>query len=295
MRQLPPMNSLRIFEEVIKHLNFSHAAESLCLTHGAVSRQIKLLEEYLGTQLFLRSPKGIELTANGAEFAHEIQLAFNKIEASTLKFKTTNTRTKLNIEAPPTWSNRVLSPNLKNFLTKNKDISLTVNYTLDNENNEIPVDTDIRIRFGLNAANHCQSSLFLNEDYIIVAHPNLFINQNIPSIYEHPLIHVLYNRKRMDSWEVWLKENNHHSLLMDHRAIEFSTLEQVIQAAVAGYGIAIIDRPMIKQELELGTLKQVYETQVNSKYSYWIDIPYNKVSSHKVQIFKLWLEELLNS
>lgn len=293
MRQLPPMNALRIFEEVVKHLNFSHAAQSLCLTHGAVSRQIKLLEEYLGVQLFLRSPKGIELTSHGLEFANDMQIVFDQIEASTLKFRAKNIRTKLNIEAPPTWCNRILSPNLKNFLLTNKDYSFTVNYTQDTENTEVSVDTDIRIRFGLSPAQHCQSSLLLKEDYVMVASPQLFKDELAPNLQDYPLIHVLYNRKRLDTWQIWLKQNHYIDLSDSHCAIEFSTTEQVIQAAVAGYGIAIIDKPMIRNELNIGTLKTMIDTDIQSKYGYWIDIPFNKATLPKVQTFKFWLETLL--
>ncbi|OBY73505.1 LysR family transcriptional regulator [Acinetobacter gyllenbergii] len=293
MRQLPPMNALRIFEEVVKHLNFSHAAQSLCLTHGAVSRQIKLLEEYLGVQLFLRSPKGIELTAHGLEFANDMQVVFDQIEVSTLKFRAKNIRSKLNIEAPPTWCNRILSPNLKNFLLVNKDYSFTVNYTQDAESHEVAVDTDIRIRFGLAPSNHCQSSLLLKEDYVMVASPQLFKEGLAPNIQDYPLIHVLYNRKRLDTWQIWLQQNHAVNLIDSHCAIEFSTTEQVIQAAVAGYGIAIIDKPMIQNELHTGLLKAMIETGIQSKYGYWIDIPLNKATLPKVQIFKSWLENLL--
>ncbi|WP_332605926.1 LysR family transcriptional regulator [Acinetobacter sp. ESBL14] len=293
MRQLPPMNALRIFEEVVKHLNFSHAAQSLCLTHGAVSRQIKLLEEYLGVQLFLRSPKGIELTSHGLEFANDMQVVFDQIEVSTLKFRAKNIRSKLNIEAPPTWCNRILSPNLKNFLLVNKDYSFTVNYTQDAESHEVAVDTDIRIRFGLAPSNHCQSSLLLKEDYVMVASPQLFKEGLAPNIQDYPLIHVLYNRKRLDTWQIWLQQNHAVDLIDSHCAIEFSTTEQVIQAAVAGYGIAIIDKPMIQNELHTGLLKAMIETGIQSKYGYWIDIPFNKATLPKVQIFKSWLEKLL--
>jgi DNA-binding transcriptional LysR family regulator len=287
------MNALRIFEEVVKHLNFSRAAESLCLTHGAVSRQIKLLEEYLGVQLFIRSPKGIELTPDGVEFSDDIQNAFDQIESSILKFKVTNTRRKLNIEAPPTWCNRILSPNLNRFLQSNKDFTFTVNYTLDSDTNEVPIDTDIRIRFGRISSNHCQSTLLLKEDYVMVASPQLFTEHQPPKIDEHSLIHVLYNRKRLDTWEIWLK-NHYPDLVHSHRAIEFSTTEQVIQATIAGYGIAIIDRPMIKKELISGILLPIIDISISDKYGYWIDIPFNKVTLPKVQIFKEWLEKLIN-
>lgn len=293
MRQLPPMNSLRIFEEVVKHLNFSRAAESLCLTHGAVSRQIKLLEEYLGVQLFIRSPKGIEITSDGAEFSRDIQNAFDQIETSILKFKVINTRTKLNIEAPPTWCNRILSPNLNDFLQNHPNFSFTVNYTQDSDNNEVPIDTDIRIRFGLAPSHHCQSTLLFNEDYVMVASPRLFSKEQIPRIAEHPLIHVLYNRKRLDTWELWLRTHA-PDLIQTHHAIEFSTTEQVIQATIAGYGIAIIDRPMISNELQSGVLLPITNTPIPDKYGYWIDIPFNKVSLPKVQMFKEWLGKLID-
>src|ERR1700739_3001622 len=66
MRQLPMLNPLRVFEEVARHLSFSQAAASLNVTQGAVSRQIKQLEDYLGVALFVRGPRGLSLTESGS-------------------------------------------------------------------------------------------------------------------------------------------------------------------------------------------------------------------------------------
>lgn len=168
-----------------------------------------------------------------------------------------------------------------------------MNYTQDAENSEVAVDTDIRIRFGLSPAHHCQSSLLLKEDYVMVASPQLFKDGLAPNLQDYPLIHVLFNRKRLDTWQIWLKQNHYIDLSDSHCAIEFSTTEQVIQAAVAGYGLAIIDKPMIRNELNTGLLKAITDTEIQSKYGYWIDIPFNKATLPKVQTFKLWLETLL--
>jgi LysR family transcriptional regulator, glycine cleavage system transcriptional activator len=68
MRRLPSLISLRFFEETARHLSFNRAARALCVTQGAVSRQIRLLEDALAIKLFERDHKGIRLTSAGARF-----------------------------------------------------------------------------------------------------------------------------------------------------------------------------------------------------------------------------------
>ncbi|WP_435607432.1 LysR substrate-binding domain-containing protein [Pseudomonas knackmussii] len=290
MRNLPPLNMLRVFEEVAHHRSFNRAAEALNVTQGAVSRQIKQLEDYLGVSLFVRTPRGLTLTETGSTLSPHLSGAFDQIERALQAVRVPNLRQRLRILAPPTWATRWLSPRLRGFMQRCPDISLSVTNQLDAEN---PGELDCRIRFGLQAAAHCDSRLLVMERHIAVASPELFDGERPPALDGHPLLHILHEGKRLKVWENWLEAMGRGDVDAG-QGIEFSTLDQVIHTALAGGGLAVIDRQMIERELASGSLLPITPVEVLGPYGYWLDIPADKRGLSKVQRFEEWLGSVSN-
>lgn len=290
MRTLPPLNMLRVFEEVVHHRSFNRAADALSVTQGAVSRQIKQLEDYLGVTLFVRTPRGLTLTESGSALSLHLSDAFDQIERALQSVRVPNLRQRLRILAPPTWGTRWLSPRLRGFLQRYPDISLSITNQLDGEN---PGELDCRIRFGLEKAAHCQSELLVMERHIAVASPELFDGETAPALEAYPLLHILHEGKRLRVWENWLEAVGRNDVDASS-GIEFSTLDQVIHTALAGGGLAVIDRQMIERELAAGSLVPITPVEVIGPYGYWLDIAANKQGLSKVQRFQDWLNLVSN-
>lgn len=290
MRSLPPLNMLRVFEEVAHHRSFNRAADALNVTQGAVSRQIKQLEDYLGIRLFLRTPRGLTLTEAGSALSPHLSDAFDQIERALQSVRVPNLRQRLRILAPPTWGTRWLSPRLRGFLQRYPDINLSITNQLDSEN---PGELDCRIRFGLERAAHCQSELLVMERHIAVASPELFEDDAPPALDAYPLLHILHEGKRLKVWENWLEAMG-RSDVDASSGIEFSTLDQVIHTALAGGGLAVIDRQMIERELAAGSLVPITPVEVIGPYGYWLDIAADKQGLSKVQRFQDWLNLVSN-
>jgi len=290
MRTLPPLNMLRVFEEVAHHRSFNRAAVSLSVTQGAVSRQIKQLEDYLGLLLFVRSPRGLALTEAGQALAGQLGEAFDRIERAVEVLRVPNLRQRLRILAPPTWATRWLSPRLRQFMQRCPDISLSVTNQQDDQH---PGELDLRILFSHQDQAHGQQRLLVMERHIAVASPELFEAGNPPQLGEHPLLHILHGGKRLQVWENWLAATGQHAV--DAAAgIEFSTLDQVINTALAGGGLAVIDRQMIERELANGSLLPISPVEVSGPYGYWLDIPGDKRGLAKVERFQDWLGLMSN-
>ncbi|MFJ3048619.1 LysR substrate-binding domain-containing protein [Pseudomonas nitroreducens] len=285
MRNLPPLNMLRVFEEVARHRSFNRAADALNVTQGAVSRQIKQLEEYLGISLFLRTPRGLTLTEAGSALAPHLGEAFDQMERALQAVRVPNLRQRLRILAPPTWGTRWLSPRLRDFLRRYPDINLSVTNHLETESTG---ELDCRIRFGLEQAAHCHSELLVMERHIAVASPELFDDGQPPELSAFPLLHILHEGKRLRVWENWLEAMD-RSDVDAGSGIEFSTLDQVIHTALAGGGLAVIDRQMIERELASGSLLPITPVEVIGPYGYWLDIATDKKGLSKVQRFQDWL------
>jgi DNA-binding transcriptional LysR family regulator len=286
MRQLPSLNMLRVFEEVARHRSFSQAALGLNVTQGAVSRQIKQLEDYLGVTLFIRTPQGLTLTETGSALSPHLSDAFDHIERALQAVRVPNLRQRLRIVAPPTWATRWLSAHLRAFCQHYPDISLSVT---NQASHDSLAEIDCHVRFGLEADNHSHSQLLVMERHIAVASPELFIDGQPPDLQHLPLLHILHNGKRLKVWENWLAAMGREDVDAG-QGLEFSTLDQVIHTALAGGGLAVIDRQMIEKELANGSLLPITPVEVIGPYGYWLDVAKDKQGLSKVRLFTQWLE-----
>ncbi|WP_454562640.1 LysR substrate-binding domain-containing protein [Pseudomonas sp. AIG] len=290
MRQLPSLNTLRVFEEVARHRSFSQAALGLNVTQGAVSRQIKQLEDYLGVALFVRTPQGLSLTEAGSNLKPHLAEAFDHMERALQAVRVPNLRQRLRVLAPPTWATRWLSPHLRAFCQRYPDISLSVT---NQASHDSLAEIDCHIRFGLAASTQCTSQLLVMERHIAVASPELFNGDQAPDLREFPLLHILHDGKRLKVWENWLAAMGREDIDAG-QGLEFSTLDQVIHTALAGGGLAVIDRQMIEKELANGSLVPITPIEVIGPYGYWLDVANDKQGLSKVKLFTDWLSLVSN-
>src|SRR6267142_3737212 len=115
MRTLPPPNALKAFEAAARHGSFSQAGVELHVTHGAVSRQVRQLEDFLGCELFHRLPRGLQLTARGREFALGVQGAFEQIRDAVEAVRVTHERPVVTVSTLASLAARWLVPRLHRF------------------------------------------------------------------------------------------------------------------------------------------------------------------------------------
>jgi LysR family transcriptional regulator, glycine cleavage system transcriptional activator len=294
MRRLPSLSALRSFEEASRTLNFTKAAQTLHVTQGAISRQIRLLEEYLGTPLFMRHHHRLEITPAGKRLLPTLQAAFDSIAQTLDTIRTDPANNLLSINAAPTLATRWLTPRLRDFQQRFADlhISLTNEYGMQpgTERNE-----DCQIRFGLEAQPGCQSTLLMRERHILVGasrdfpQPPASDDALRDALTQHPWLYILDIDRRLLVWEAWLAEANLGTEIAPRGELEFSTLDQVIHAAAAGLGIAVADRNMVEQELANGTLTQLSPLEIEGQYGYWLDVRPEVLETTRVRSFSRWL------
>jgi DNA-binding transcriptional LysR family regulator len=283
VRRLPSLTALRFFEESARHMSFNQSAAALCVTPGAVSRQIRLLEDALGTKLFDRDHKGIRLTAQGVELLECVSEAFDSIERVTraLSSAQRSERKRLTICAPPTFATRWLSPRLGSLMDAVPNIVLSVRTDSTDERH-------CCIRFGHEARADHRSELLFIERHVLVGAMK-FAGQPVEALLARlPALHVLHNDARLTLWPNWLDAAGLPRACADN-GIEFSTLDQAIHAARAGTGLAVVDRNMIADELHDGSLVQLSAVESNGPYGYWLDIAWADAASDEVQAFTEWL------
>ena len=145
-RQLPPFRAVRAFEASARHLSFKKAAQELCLTQSAISHQIKVLEEYLGVQLFYRESRGVVLTRDGSNYLVGLTEILDRMAAETARISKREIAGSLSVRAAPGFV-RWLVPRLASFQKEYSDIDLHLSGSL-----VLPdfasEDVDVNIRWG---------------------------------------------------------------------------------------------------------------------------------------------------
>jgi LysR family glycine cleavage system transcriptional activator len=283
MRRLPSLIALRFFEETARHMSFNRAAAALCVTQGAVSRQIKILEDSLGTKLFERDHKGIRLTPAGAKLLPCVCSAFDMIEHGTRQLASIIGRKRLVLALPPTFATQWFSPRLGSLAIALPDVELSVR-------TEPSSECDCSIRFGREALAQTQSELLMMERHALIGAPK-FAGEPLHTLLERvPALHVLYNDTRLALWPNWLAKARLNARYAED-GIEFSTLEQAIHAARKGAGLAVVDLNMIAEELADGSLVRISDIEVTGPYGYWLDIGTNLETLAHVQAFANWMRK----
>lgn len=196
-RKLPPLNALRAFEMAARYQSLTAAAAQLHVTHSAVSRQVALLEEWLGVALFERLGRRLRLTDAGRQYLPVVQAAFDSIANATEKLTSQKPRL-LRINAAPTLAMHWLLPRLTQFQRRHPEVELrlaTSDAIINNQN----ADFDIAIRRGNDHWPGFVSNIFLTEHELPVASPALLARQPLPdaaALAQHTLCTRKHGRWR---------------------------------------------------------------------------------------------------
>ncbi|WP_234493916.1 LysR family transcriptional regulator [Vibrio maritimus] len=288
MRQLPSLNAVRVFEVAGTHLSFTAAANILNVTQGAVSKQIKQLEEYLGVPLFKRtSARGLlELTPIGEQVLDTISRSLSEVEKGLEVIRNPNLQQRLVVLAPPTFTSRWLSAHLVNFAKVFPQYDLQI-YS----KREQSTLYDIEILFDEVSEFYAKDNLLFKEKYVAVCNQDLVTESMNIEAHTHKMLHIRHHGHNLPAWKDWLESANIQLAEGHRKGISMSTQEQVINTAIAGGGFAVVDLNMVYHSLKKQELIQFHPLQCRSRYGYFIHVPTPKVGTSKVEAFVSWLKE----
>ncbi len=290
MKRLPPLNALRAFHVAAQQGSLTKAGAVLHVTQGAVSRQVKLLEDSLGRPLFFRIHQGIKLTETGKLLAEGLQATFGGLEQLMERISSNQRRLQIAINLPPTFATRWLAPRLSKFcnLYPFVDFQITTNWIQSLRESEA-LDALVVFDQAPWPKNDCE--LLMLEKHIMVSNTALWSNDTPPTLSQQTLLHVLNGTDRMPVWERWI-EQNHLSHINPRPGVTFSTLDQAINAAINGVGVAIVDLSMVRHELASGVLRRFNDLHMEGTHGYWF-VDVTKDNEHKavIRLFREWLKQ----
>ena len=290
MKRLPPLNALRAFHVAAQQGSLTKAGTVLHVTQGAVSRQVKLLEDSLGRPLFFRVHQGIKLTETGKLLAEGLQSTFGGLEQLIDHITQDQRRQQISINIPPTFATRWLAPRLSKFCSIYPfvDLNITTNWVQSLRESE---SYDCLVVFDTAAWPKVECEPLMLEKHVMVCHPSLWRHDLPPTLSQQTLLHVLNGSERLPVWERWIRQHN-LTHIDPKPGLNFSTLDQVINAALSGAGAAIVDEHMVRPELSAGSLRLFNELHMDGPYGYWfVDVA--KDGEHKavVRLIRDWFRQ----
>src|SRR5580658_6379378 len=285
-RRRPPLNALPSFEAAARHLSFSRAADELRVTHGAVSRAVRNLEDHLGVPLMIRATRSVRLTPAGASFAAEIRDVLEHLAAAT-SAATGQTSGIVSVSTIDSFAARWLMPRLFLFRQTHADIDVRV-ATSERLADFVSDGIDIAIRCGGGRYPGLSAELLMKEDHFPVCSPKLLKGRyplrNPANLARHTLLHDVFTV----DWAAWL-----HSAGLDkvdpHRGPRFLSSDHAIQAAVRGEGVVLGRSALIADELAAGQLVRPFELSLPADFAYYVVCPARALQRPSVKVFRDWL------
>lgn len=286
------MATLEAFDAAIRLGSFSRAAELLNVTHGAVSRQMAVLEEDLQVALFNRHARGVSPTAAGLRLHDAVQEALSLILSAARDLRDGGKASQeVRISVMPSFGARWLLPRLGGFSAMHPNIRIVP--VADNRLVNLDAEQfDLAVRYTERPAPALEAALMMREDLCVIAAPGLAAG--LPPMPEAlsglPFLHD----DSETGWRIWLTALGRPDLL-PRQGIVFNDYNLAVEAALAGLGVAIGRTALIVEELRSARLRELSSLRVPSPRAYYLVRP-RRPALPAAQIFWNWLlQESLNT
>ena len=287
-RRLPPLNTLPDFEAAARHLSFTKAADELHVTHGAVSRQVKSLEDYLGVQLFRRLNRALRLTDQGQAYARSVRELLDALAEETRRLRSPGDARGITVSTTYSFTSGWLVPRLARFraLYPGIDVRMQANdYVIDFARDAV----DLAIRYGRGHYPGLAAERLMGDDYVPVSSPALLKGKhplkNPADLRHHVLLHEENNEV---DWRMWLAAAGVEGVDAT-RGPSYSHSIMAIQAAMHGEGVALGRSSLIEDELASGQLVRLFDLKLKADLAYYIVYPPRAIERPMVQAFRDWL------
>ena len=281
-KDLPPLLALRAFEAVARHLSFIKAASELSVTQSALSHQVQKLEQHLGKALFIRRTRAIDLTADGQQYYDTIRPALDAIATATRAQRVAPHATVLRIGLLASFATLWLAPRLAGFLNRYPLIQVELLPAIQLAN-VAAAEVDLAIRYGKGDWADVQASRLMTEVISPVCSPAFKASQ-VPN---GPLL--MATSHRPFEWTDW--SAHYHVDLEPHPRVLLHDYNIVVEAAVAGQGIAMGRHRLIERRLQDGSLVPAFDwPPYHSDIGYWLIAPQGGISP-AAESFVAWLKD----
>ncbi|HZZ91765.1 MAG TPA: transcriptional regulator GcvA [Usitatibacter sp.] len=297
-----PLNALRAFEAAARHLSFKNAAQELHVTAGAVSHQVKVLEDYLGVALFRRLTRALELTPEASAMLPKVREGLENLVEALERVRHRVATCSLTVVTPPNFAARWLVPRLARFTTAHPNVELHLasragmidGRELDvRESGDGPVAM-VRFGSGRYPGRHVDEVFAVR--YVPVCSPRLLKGAHAlrkpADLAFHTLLHddTVTEGGARPSWADWLESAGVKDV-DPTRGPRFSDASLALEAAIEGMGVTLAIKALVRSEIESGRLVVPFDISSPAAYAYYLVTSEADASQESIQAFRQWLLE----
>lgn len=287
MRELPSTMALRAFEVSARTLSFTAAARELNLTQGAISHQVKNLEEQLGAKLFHRDRQRLRLSDAGSGYLPFVREAVDRLRAGAEFLSAREDSGILTVSVSPNFAAKWLVHRLGDFIAGHPDIDLRISASMEHVD-FARNDVDMAVRHGTGDWPDLHITPLAREDIFPVCSPDL-LEKGPPLERPEDLVHhVLLHDLSRNDWPLWFAAAGVEPIDVS-RGPQFDQTSMVIDAAVEGQGVALARRVLAARDMIAGRLVRPFEITLPAPYGYYIACPKSTADRSKIRMFRDWL------
>jgi len=290
MRRIcPPLHELQAFDTVARHLNFSRAATELCVTQSAVSRQIASLESFVGMPLFRRLGRRLELTEAGLAYLAKVRAGLDTLETASAELMALRGKGGIiNFSVPPTFASQFLIPRLGDFHARHPDISVNFVQYAHSHDFTRAEGFDAAIQIGEGEWPDAVTDYLIGRDVEVVCAPALRRATPLHKPQDLVRVNLLQHTLVPNAWNEWCGQCGVDGLnpFMGPRFEQFSL---IVKSAVLGFGVAIVPRCLIEEEIACGQLVTLFGGPFQARQGYYFCVPADRHKLAKVQRFRAWI------
>ena len=282
----PPTRNLRAFCVAARHRSFKLAADELSLTPSAVSHQMKELEEALGVGLFVRKPRGLELTAAGFMLHEEIEPLLTALDRTLAQVARRSGRRTLRIQLPPFFASELFIPRLTYFCAEHREFDIQID-TRDPRPSLHPPSADVSILLADTEPQSVQASRLFTLSLAAVCAPQhaaTVAKLGSAVLREMPLI---VHKPRPYAWASWAEEVGLDAPEPTN-VIELDTMFAVARAAERGVGVALVPPRLCEMWFRSGSLVRIFATELVTSDSYFLVSRQKDASRPEIRALTEW-------
>ena len=298
-RRWLPLNALRAFEGVAKHLSFTAAANALLISQSALSRHVIALEKMIGVQLFERRPHSLVLTKAGQHLLPAVMKSFDRLEYALDDLRNDSvagTRT-LRVHMPPSFAAYLAVPILRDFRRAAAEVEIDLVSPCGV--GPPPGDVDVAVVYSKPTVTDLVTDLLWPVHLSLLCHPNVaarHAGKTLAQFVEaNELVHVRISElPRHHLWKQFARAANLTSLNVE-RGLVFDTAMLAVQYALSGEGVALLDTYLFGDHIRAGRLVKPFSNSLDDGYGYYLITHPEALSDTAVALFRSWLIERFGS
>ena len=288
------MNALRSFEAAARLGSFQLAAAELSVTPSAVSHQIKLLESFLGVELFQRERRRVFVTTAGERYLGVVERALDEIDIATRRMIALPNTRSVNISVATAFMTRRLVPRIREFQDRHPDIELRLSALIE-KIDFLHSDTDMAIYFGRGEWRDLKVHFLQGMTLVPVCSPRLESSGKPLKCPEDLRYHTLLRvANRPDEWKQILDKAGIPRAHMN-RFMTFSSTSLALTAVMEGAGVALTDYKLVERELKYGQLKVPFDLRLETENGFHLVYPAERQLTYGMKAFRDWICTAMDS